>query len=244
MIRRRQIIRRKRHERWGKPCQHSGTVVDGLFTCPSSMRISSVAVAESRWCTRCVSDTVENFSVGSASKSSFMLKWDMCELELVLVWILNIVWIWGFRLLSWIDCLVTRATWNASLDASTCAFVFLKEPWALLGKVVTNVLKFQADIKVQVKFDWLTSSILCRSMDWCGPERRLALKYLWLQDTSIASRLSSTSVLFRNCLRQPLPEKKSRILSFSPSDKSCWWLGAWAVARHQVAWFTWACKTS
>ena len=93
---------------------------------------------------------------------------------------LNIVWIWEFRLLSWIDCLDTRATWNASLDASTCAFVFLKEPWALLGKVVTNVLKFQADIKVQVKFDWLTSSILCRSMDWCGPGRRLALKYLWL----------------------------------------------------------------
>lgn len=121
---------------------------------------------------------------------------------------LNIVWIWEFRLLSWIDCLDTRATWNASLDVSTCAFVFLKEPWALLGKVVTNVPKFQADIKVQVKFDWLTSSILCRSMDWCGPERRLALKYLWLQDTSIASRLSSTFSSFQKLSQATFTRKE------------------------------------
>ncbi len=82
------MIIRKEHGRWGKTCEHFGNFVDGLFICPSSTRISSVAVAEGRWCTRCISDTVPDFSVGSALKSSFMLKRDMCELELVLVWIL------------------------------------------------------------------------------------------------------------------------------------------------------------
>ena len=149
------INKKKRHERRGKSCEHSGNFVDGLLTCPSSTRISSVAVAESRWCTRCVSDTVPDFSVGSASKSSLMLKWDMCKLELVLVWIL--FGFENFRLLSWIDCLDTRATWNAA-----CVFfVFLQEPWALLGKVVTNVPKFQADIKVS---DILHSLLQCGLM--------------------------------------------------------------------------------